>query len=112
MVVNRFYSYLFKSVIPSLDEVELVRPIAEKLRDSSDAETLANVSEWLVKNVAPHSFRVFCTSLEWVVLWLCGMSLLYFYEYLCRDLLGLVDPMDAFVVITLTVFTIIGLSIT
>jgi len=112
MVVNRFYSYLFKSVIPSLDEVELVRPIAEKLRGSSDAETLANVSEWLVKNGAPHSFRVFCTSLEWVVLWLCGMSLLYFYEYLCRDLLGLLDPMDAFVVITLTVFTIIGLIIT
>jgi len=45
MAIDWFYRYLLRSVMPGLDEIELVRPIANGLRGSSDIETLDNVSE-------------------------------------------------------------------
>lgn len=111
MAIDWLYRYLLRSVIPSLDEIEFIRPIASGLRGSSDIETLGNVSEWLVKNVAPHSFRVFCISLEWITWFVCGMTLFFFYEYICRGILSFPDPIYTAIVIVLAISTALGLNI-
>jgi len=88
-------------VVPRPEEVGLVKPIADRLRASSDAETLINVSEWLTKSISYHDFRVFCFTLDLVILLSFSMALFHLYEHVFRDVFRLPGPADMVVAIAL-----------
>jgi len=50
---------LEKQVVPTKNDIELVRNIAEKLKGLTDAETLNNVLEWQERNIKPWSERAY-----------------------------------------------------